>query len=162
MDDPKQAAPSGPEPLQGPHWDHHDPEPAGFLPFRLSLQPGGNSVELTRPEMVIGRQSAADIRLRSPEVSRRHCRLVFADGQWQVFDLSSLNGVWVNGLRVQRATLQNNDILHIGNYDFVVQIGPATIPMQAAGSASEKSEEMITNISSQHPSGFEGPQKKAS
>ncbi len=138
MDDSNQPTASGPEPLQGPHWNHHDPEPAGFLPLRLSLQPGGTSVELTRPEVIVGRHSDADVRLRSPEVSRRHCRFVFAEGQWQVFDLNSMNGVWVNGLRVQRAILQSKDVLHIGSYDFEVQIGPSTIPMPAADSASEK------------------------
>jgi predicted component of type VI protein secretion system len=120
---------SGPEPFQGPHWSHHDTEPANFLPLRLSLQPEGPSVELTRPEMLVGRHSVADVRLRSAEVSRRHCRFVFAEGQWQVFDLSSLNGVWVNGMRVERAVLQNKDVIHIGCYDFEVEIGPSTIPI---------------------------------
>lgn len=138
MDDTKQPDPnppevnaprSGPEPLQGPHWNHHDTEPSNFPPLRLLLQPGGFSVEFTRPEMLVGRHSVADVRLRSAEVSRRHCRFVFAEGQWQVFDLSSLNGVWVNGLRVQRAILRNKDVLHIGSYDFEVEIGPSTIPI---------------------------------
>jgi pSer/pThr/pTyr-binding forkhead associated (FHA) protein len=126
-------APSGPEPLQGPHRNQADVEPAGFVPLRLLLQPGGFSVEFTRPEMLVGRHSVADVRLRSPEVSRRHCRFVFADGHWQVFDLSSMNGVWVNGSRVPHAILQNKDILHVGSYDFEVEIGPSTIPMSGAG-----------------------------
>jgi pSer/pThr/pTyr-binding forkhead associated (FHA) protein len=162
MDDPKQPAPSGPEPLQGPHWNHRDTEPAGFLPLRLSLQPGGLSVDLIRPEMSVGRHSDADIRLRSPEVSRRHCRFVFAEGQWQVFDLSSLNGVWVNGLRVPRAILKNKDIIHIGSYDLEVQIGPSTLPVTAAVATSEKSFEANTNVSPDQQPNFEAPRKKAS
>lgn len=141
MDDAKDRAsgaegaqvPSAPQPLQGPHWNQADVEPAGFMPLRLLLQPGGFSVEFTRPEMLVGRHSVADVRLRSPEVSRRHCRFVFADGHWQVFDLSSMNGVWVNGMRVPHAILQNKDVLHIGSYDFDVEIGPSTIPMSGAG-----------------------------
>ena len=143
MDDAKQPASSGPEPLQGPHWNHHDPEPAGFLPMRLVLQPGGFSVELTRPEMLVGRHSVVDVRLRSPEVSRRHCRFVFAEGHWQVFDLNSLNGVWVNGLRVQRAILQSKDLLHIGSYNFEVEIGPSTIPIP--GAATHSAESVLTS-----------------
>jgi pSer/pThr/pTyr-binding forkhead associated (FHA) protein len=172
MEDPKQSAASGqgsntprsgPEPLQGPHWSHHDPEPSGFIPLRLLLQPGGFSVEFTRPEMVVGRQSAADVRLRSAEVSRRHCRFVFAEGQWQVFDLSSMNGVWVNGLRVQRAILQNKDVLHIGNYDFLVEIGPSTIPLTGAGTQS--AEGLASSKPEKHPSDNSDsrePHKKAS
>jgi len=162
MDDPKQAAPSGPEPLQGPHWNHRDTEPAGFLPLRLSLQPGGTSVDLTRPEVIVGRHSDADVRLRSPEVSRRHCRFVFAEGQWQVFDLSSLNGVWVNGHRVQQAILKNKDVLHIGSYDLGVQIGPLTITVPAAVANSEKSMEANTNLFPDQQPDFKPPKKKAS
>ncbi len=163
MDDAKQPASSGPEPLQGPHWNHHDPEPAGFLPMRLVLQPGGFSVELTRPEMLVGRHSVVDVRLRSPEVSRRHCRFVFAEGHWQVFDLSSLNGVWVNGLRVQRAILQNKDVLHIGSYDFEVEIGPETIPMP--GVAVPSMESVLTSqpkVSPAEKAEASEPHKKAS
>jgi len=162
MDDQKQPATSGPQPLQGPHWNHHDPQPAGFLPLRLSLQPGGSSVELTHPELILGRHSEADVRLRSPEVSRRHCRFVFADGQWQVFDLSSLNGVWVNGLRVQRAILKNKDVLHIGCYDFEVQIANSTIPMPGVISSPVKAVEVMTNVSSPRPPSSEEPHRKAS
>jgi pSer/pThr/pTyr-binding forkhead associated (FHA) protein len=129
-------ATSRPEPLKGPHWNQADLEPAGFVPLRLFLQPGGFSVEFTRPEMLVGRHSVADVRLRSPEVSRRHCRFVFSEGNWQVFDLSSMNGVWVNGLRVPHAILQNKDVLHIGSYDFEVEIGPSTIPISGAGTQS--------------------------
>jgi pSer/pThr/pTyr-binding forkhead associated (FHA) protein len=103
-----------------------------MLPLRLLLQPDGSPLELNRPEMLVGRHSESDVRLRSPEVSRRHCRFVFAEGQWQVFDLNSLNGVWVNGLRVQHAVLQNKDVVHIGAYDFEVEIGPTTLPMTGA------------------------------
>jgi len=133
-------APSAPEPLQGPHWNQADVEPAGFVPLRLFLQPGGFSVEFTRPEMLVGRHSVADVRLRSPEVSRRHCRFVFADGHWQVFDLSSMNGVWVNGSRVPHAILQNKDMLHVGSYDFEVEIEPSTIPMSGIGTQRAESE----------------------
>jgi pSer/pThr/pTyr-binding forkhead associated (FHA) protein len=163
MEDPKQAADNPPLPLQGPHWKHSDLEPANVLPLRLLLRPEGNSLELNRSEMVVGRHSEVDVRLRSPEVSRRHCRFVFALGQLQVFDLSSLNGVWVNGLRVQHAVLQNKDIVHIGSYDFEVEISPATLPMPSiAGSSLEKVQESVTDVLPPHPPESEKPHKKAS
>src|SRR5438128_1985002 len=67
-----------------------------FVPLRLLAQPGGLCIELTKPDMLIGRHSEADVRLALPDVSRRHCRFVFAQGQWQVIDLNSLNGIYVN------------------------------------------------------------------
>jgi pSer/pThr/pTyr-binding forkhead associated (FHA) protein len=73
--------------------------------------------------MLIGRHSDADIRLALPDVSRRHCRIVFAHGAWQLFDLSSLNGVFVNGERVQRASLKEGDQLKIGGLVFDIRVG---------------------------------------
>jgi len=162
MEDPTQSSDSGSLPLQGPHWKHSDLEPANGLPLRLLLQPEGSSLELNRPEMLVGRHSEADVRLRSPEVSRRHCRFVFALGQWQVFDLNSLNGVWVNGLRVQHAVLQNKDVVHIGSYDFEVEIGPSTLPMPGAGSSAKNIPESVTDVLLPDPLASEEPHKKAS
>ena len=104
--------------------------PPGFAPLRLRLQPGGLSVELTRPSTLIGRHSDADVRLALPDVSRRHCRFVFADGTWQVLDLDSLNGVWVNGERLQQATLMANDFVRIGSLTFLVELGQETAATQ--------------------------------
>ena len=163
MDEPKQPADGGSLPLQGPHWKHSDLEPANVLPLRLLLQPEGSLLELNRPEMLVGRHSEADVRLRSPEVSRRHCRFVFALGQWQVFDLNSLNGVWVNGLRVQHAVLQNQDVVHIGSYDFEVEIGPATLPMPSAvDSSAKRTSDSATDLLPPQQLNSEEAHKKAS
>ena len=70
------------------------------VPLRLVLQPGGAVIEVSRPEVLVGRHSEVDVRLPLPDVSRRHCRFVYADGIWRVFDLRSLNGVYVNGERI--------------------------------------------------------------
>jgi pSer/pThr/pTyr-binding forkhead associated (FHA) protein len=72
--------------------------------------------------MLIGRHSEADLRLPLPDVSRHHCRFMFADGAWQVVDLDSLNGVIVNGQRVKRATLQHRDSVVIGSFRFEVEL----------------------------------------
>src|SRR5258707_482200 len=90
--------------LQGPHWHREAEAGVDSQPLRLVLQPSGLQIELTGPEMLLGRHSSADIRLPLPDVSRRHCRFVFLDGRWQVFDLNSLNGVFVNDQPVAQAT----------------------------------------------------------
>jgi predicted component of type VI protein secretion system len=132
MDDPKQPTEAGNLPLQGPHWNTQPAETEGFFPLRLVLYPGGASVDLTRPDMVVGRHSTADLRLHLPDVSRRHCRFVFVDGGWQVYDLHSMNGLFVNGQRVEQADLHHRDLLRIGSYTFEVSLpmglGPEAIP----------------------------------
>jgi pSer/pThr/pTyr-binding forkhead associated (FHA) protein len=103
----------------------------GFFPLRLILQPSGTVIELTRPDMLLGRHSEADVRLPLPDVSRRHCRCLFTDGGWRVIDLNSLNGLWVNGEPVLQAELRQDDLLNIGGFTFAVdlsagQTDPAT------------------------------------
>ncbi len=101
------------------------PVPADFVPLRLVLQPSGASIQLTQPDMLIGRHSQADIRLPLPDVSRRHCRFIFGAGDWQVLDLNSLNGVFLNGEPIRQATLRPGDLLRIGGFTFAVEFGEA-------------------------------------
>jgi pSer/pThr/pTyr-binding forkhead associated (FHA) protein len=88
------------------------------------LQPSGASVEVTSADVLVGRHTEADVRLPLPDVSRRHCRLLFVEGCWQVVDLHSLNGVFVNGEQVLQAPLQQGDQLRIGGFTFLVEVGP--------------------------------------
>jgi pSer/pThr/pTyr-binding forkhead associated (FHA) protein len=131
MDDLNHTSRAARLPLQGPHW-HANPAntEAGtaLIPLRLVLYPGGGAIELTRPDMVVGRHSQADVRLHLPDVSRRHCRFVFSEGQWQIFDLQSTNGVYLNDQPVQQATLRHHDLIRIGSYTFEVdlRIGSST------------------------------------
>jgi hypothetical protein len=88
----------------GPHlvW-----EGAGEL-HRLPLEPGWSK---------IGRSSAADVMLDDPTVSRRHALVVLTDeGDLRALDDRSLNGLFVNGERVEWAPLSDGDELEIGCY----------------------------------------------
>ena len=111
-----------------------DPEAADFAPLRLVLQPTGAVIEVRRPDVVLGRHSGADVRLSLPDVSRRHCRLFHAGGRWEVVDLDSLNGVWVNDEAVQRAVLQQGDRLRLGGFSFMVDVSR---PASTADDATE-------------------------
>jgi pSer/pThr/pTyr-binding forkhead associated (FHA) protein len=93
-----------------------------LLPLRLTLQTSGRSIDVTQPEVLIGRHTEVDLRLPLPDVSRRHCRLVYSDGRWQIFDLNSLNGVFVNGHRVKHAFLDEHDTLRVGGFVFDVHV----------------------------------------
>ena len=113
-----------PLPFQGPHLRLHGDEalPANFRPLRLVLQPSGAIIDVNRPNMLVGRHSECDVRLPLPDVSRRHCRLQFVDGSWQVLDLNSLNGIQLNGEHVTQATLAQGDRLRIGSFTFAVEV----------------------------------------
>jgi pSer/pThr/pTyr-binding forkhead associated (FHA) protein len=72
--------------------------------------------------MLMGRHSDADVRLPLPDVSRRHCRFLFTDGAWEVFDLDSLNGIFINGERLKHAVLRDQDVLTVGGFHFQVDL----------------------------------------
>ena len=69
----------------------------------------------------IGRSGAADVRLDDPTVSRRHALVVLTgDGDLRALDDRSLNGLLVNGERVEWAALCDGDELEIGRYRLYV------------------------------------------
>jgi predicted component of type VI protein secretion system len=112
-------------PFQGPHWRHDlgGQAESEVAPLRLRLRPGRFAVQLTRSGLVFGRHSSADVRLPLPDVSRQHCRFVYEAGRWQVIDLDSLNGVFVNDAPVRRADLHDHDTVRIGGFIFDVDMG---------------------------------------
>jgi pSer/pThr/pTyr-binding forkhead associated (FHA) protein len=87
---------------------------------------------LTREWTRIGRSLAADVRFDDPTVSRRHALIVrHADGV-RLLDDRSLNGVFVNGARVDGKTLKDGDEIVVGRYRLLF----VTVPVQP-GSPSE-------------------------
>ena len=69
----------------------------------------------------IGRSGAADVLLDDPTVSRRHALVVLTgEGELRALDDRSLNGLFVNGERVEWAPLADGDELEIGCYRLYV------------------------------------------
>lgn len=67
--------------------------------------------------VIIGRSRAAELRLADPDTSRRHAKIVCADGRCVVHDLVSTNGTWVNGARVEQHALRPGDRIQIGSHE---------------------------------------------
>jgi hypothetical protein len=73
-------------------------------------------VALTREWTRVGRSLAADVRFDDPTVSRRHALLVRQPDGVRVLDDRSLNGVFVNGERVEWRVLEDGDEIIVGRY----------------------------------------------
>ena len=58
-------------------------------------------------QVLIGRHQGCTLIIDSPLVSREHARLTVSKGQWQLADLGSINGSFVNGRRVRERVLLN-------------------------------------------------------
>lgn len=65
-------------------------------------------------EIVIGRSSDLDMVLVEEMVSRRHARISLQGGVVSIEDMGSTNGTFVNGEKIQHATLQEGDRVLIG------------------------------------------------
>jgi pSer/pThr/pTyr-binding forkhead associated (FHA) protein len=74
------------------------------------------SVLISRPVILIGRHPECDVRIDSPQVSRRHCCLALAYDRLTIRDLGSRNGVRVNGQIVDEARLQPGDEVAISQF----------------------------------------------
>ncbi len=65
--------------------------------------------------ILLGRGRAAQVQLEDAGLSRVHaCVRPTPDGGYEVEDLRSLNGTWIDGRRVERVRLQSGDRIHLG------------------------------------------------
>src|ERR1043165_9616627 len=88
--------------------------------FKLVIQDDEGKttvVPLIRDEITIGRKEGNTIRLTERNVSRRHARILRNNGEVQIEDLGSYNGIRVNNARIaERVSLRISDQVQIGDY----------------------------------------------
>ncbi len=106
----------------------------------LSYEDGGEqrTIPLTREWTRIGRSLVADVRFDDPTVSRRHALIVRQPDGVRVLDDRSLNGVFVNGARVEGEVLKDGDEIIVGRYrlTFITVMSPQQGVVEKASSAS--------------------------
>jgi len=69
--------------------------------------------------LVIGRDTAAGLCIADASVSRRHSRIEKRETGFEITDLESLNGTFVNDVPVKQRMLEHGDRVRIGNAHFV-------------------------------------------
>lgn len=67
---------------------------------------------------IIGRGREADVTLRHPLISRKHCELIEQDGRLKVRDLESLNGTFVDHNNIDEAIVPSGSLLTVGGFTF--------------------------------------------
>ncbi|HEX5147096.1 MAG TPA: FHA domain-containing protein [Conexibacter sp.] len=89
-------------------------DPGQYLVFEDGDEPVVH--RLAREWTRIGRSLAADVRFDDPTVSRRHALVVRQADGVRVLDDRSLNGVFVNGERIEWHALGDGDELVVGRH----------------------------------------------
>lgn len=78
--------------------------------------------KITRSVNLVGRGKDCTITIIDPSVSRIHSKLtVERSGALTLEDLKSSNGTFINGERIEVATLNHRDLLRFGNVEFMVE-----------------------------------------
>jgi len=97
---------------------------ASRMDVKLIIEKGPAShrtIRLRSAETIIGRQKGCDIRIPAAEISRRHCLLSLANGQLMVEDLNSVNGTYLNNVRIDtKQRVLSGDRLRVGPLTFSV------------------------------------------
>src|SRR3954454_9120941 len=100
------------------------------MDFELHVVRGrsaNQTLKLTDGVNTVGRHDDCDLRIKSSQVSRKHCELFEKKGMLLVKDLGSANGTFVNGKKVQgQQVLEPGDELTVGGITLrVAKIGQA-------------------------------------
>ena len=80
-------------------------------------------LKLEADALILGRAADADLCLESEELSRHHAQLTRRNGEYTCTDLDSLNGVFLNGLRVHSVLLRDGDQLQLGDVTLLYREG---------------------------------------
>lgn len=99
--------------------------PAGSALLVVKRGPNaGSRFLLDQPRTSAGRHPDSDIFLDDVTVSRRHAEFRLESNEFQVVDVGSLNGTYVNREPVDSAVLANGDEVQIGKFRLVFLTGP--------------------------------------
>jgi EAL domain-containing protein (putative c-di-GMP-specific phosphodiesterase class I) len=95
----------------GKHYCHptlqYYPTDSGALPINLDPLP-----------FRIGRHRKANFIIPSQQISKEHAEISQCGEVFQIRDLRSTNGTFVNGQPITESPLQNNDIVHLAHEEF--------------------------------------------
>ncbi|MFE5238914.1 MULTISPECIES: FhaA domain-containing protein [unclassified Streptomyces] len=105
----------------GPSSDWRQPAASGAMPdaqVRRWIEINGTRHQISRPTLVMGRSTDADVRIDDPGVSRRHCEIRTGTPS-TIQDLGSTNGIVVDGQHTTRATLRDGSRIVVGSTTIV-------------------------------------------
>jgi transcriptional regulator with GAF, ATPase, and Fis domain len=79
----------------------------------------GTVRQLVDGQIFIGREDSNGFCLIDPKVSRRHCAIRQVDQRYELSDLESHNGTFLNGIPVKHQVLLHGDTIRVGSSELV-------------------------------------------
>jgi pSer/pThr/pTyr-binding forkhead associated (FHA) protein len=73
------------------------------------LNSQGDMHKIDKDTFIIGRSRTCDLVISSSKVSRQHSSVVRENGEFYIEDLGSANGVWRDGVKIQKEKVRDND-----------------------------------------------------
>ena len=108
----------------------------------------GTILNLDKDSFSIGRVEDNDFVINDPGVSRHHCRFSKIDGEWLVEDMQSVNGILVNGKKVEGGILLHpGDEITVFSHIFVIETDDAAAKPIPKESDNESDRESISTSS---------------
>ena len=81
-------------------------------------------IQLDKEVITIGRNPNNDIHIDNPAVSGSHAKIINEGGRISIEDVNSTNGTFINGKRISKSALNNNDVITVGKHTLVFS-GPS-------------------------------------
>lgn len=82
-------------------------------------------IVVSQNDFIIGKSTDADAVINvSTAISRKHCRIVTDGYSYKIEDLNSLNGTYINGMRInanRQYAIGNGDFIRLANVEFAVR-----------------------------------------
>lgn len=118
-------APPQPQQPQGGFGQPQPPQPhgggfgsAGTGKPPLFLSFNNNRYTIDKDKFVIGRGSQqTDLTIRDGNISRKHCAVIFHNGNYYIKDLGSTNGIEYKGNRIESKKIDEGDIFFLCDYE---------------------------------------------
>lgn len=89
------------------------------LPKAFLIIGGTKVFPIDKRVVKIGRSFENDLMLEYPQISRLHAELRFHQGHFEIVDLNSTGGTFVNGVKIQNKILHQGDVITLVNLHLV-------------------------------------------
>ncbi len=106
--------------MEAPVAERSEPRVRRYL---IGLDMVGSVYEITLPRINVGRTRDNDLRIVDPTVSRLHAVVKVRGREVTVIDANSCNGVYINGIQLRYAKLEDGDTLTFGAVRFRYRVG---------------------------------------